>query len=74
MAKKKKKLPTRKTTTERTSGTLYKNGSKLVTVTISTENIEFLESNKLYSRSYTVNAMLNKLRELMSENNAIELK
>jgi len=74
MAKKKKKRPTRKTTTERTSGTIYKNGSKLVSVTISTENIEFLETQKLYSRSYTINAMLNKLRELMNQNNEIELK
>lgn len=78
MAKEKKKVkkkrPTRKTQLTRDTGTLYKNGSKLVSVTISTENIDFLEANKLYSRSYTVNAALNKLRELMSENNTIELK
>jgi hypothetical protein len=70
----KKKRPTRKNATVRDSGTIYKNGSKLVSVTISTENIDFLESEKLYSRSYTVNAALNKLRELMEADKTIILK
>jgi hypothetical protein len=49
-------------TIKKTKNRLYPNGSKVKSFSISTENWNFIEENKEYSYSFTVNKMLDKLR------------
>ena len=42
---------------------LYPNGSEVKSFSISTENLEFIRKNKAYSMSYTINLMLDRLRQ-----------